>query len=137
MEKYIGVKLINAELCLNTFNDEGYRITHEDGSISWHTKEEFEKSYKKTDGLKFGLAIEAVKLGEKIARQGWNGKGMFVYYVPENKYPFSTEVGKSIADLEGKVEYGAYIAMKTAQGNVVPWLASQTDVLAEDWLIVE
>lgn len=47
MEKYIGVKLINAELCLNTFGDEGYRITHEDGYISWHTKEEFEKTYKK------------------------------------------------------------------------------------------
>ena len=37
----------------------------------------------------------------------------------------------------GLVEYGAYIAMKTAQGNVVPWLASQTDMLAEDWIIIE
>ena len=38
---------------------------------------------------------------------------------------------------DGLVEYGAYIAMKTTQGNVVPWLASQTDMLAEDWMIVE
>jgi hypothetical protein len=87
--------------------------------------------------LNFGQAIEALKKGQKVARQGWNGKGMFLYYVPANKYPYTTEIGKSISDKEGNVEYGAYIAMKTAQGNVVPWLASQTDVLAEDWVIVE
>ena len=43
--------------------------------------------------------------------------------------------GKKLAGPEGKVAYGGYIAMKTAQGNVVPWLASQTDVLAEDWCV--
>lgn len=85
----------------------------------------------------FGTAIVALKLGARVARQGWNGKNMFLYYVPANKYPYTTEVGKSIADEEGNVEYGAYIAMKTAQGNVVPWLASQTDVLAEDWIVLD
>ena len=85
----------------------------------------------------FGQAIEALKEGKKVAREGWNGKGMFLYYVPANKYPYVTEIGKEISDENGYVEYGAYIAMKTAQGNVVPWLASQTDVLANDWLIVE
>ena len=45
--------------------------------------------------------------------------------------------GGCIADEDGKVEYGAYIAMKTAQGNVVPWLPSQTDMLAEDWILVD
>lgn len=89
------------------------------------------------ENLTFGAAIEAVKTGKKIARIGWNGKGMFLYYVPANNYPATTEVGKSIAKEDGTVEYGAYIAMKTAQGNVVPWLASQTDVLAEDWVIIE
>ena len=58
--------------------------------------------------MNFGLALEALKQGQAIDRKGWNGRGMFLYY-------------------------GAYIAMKTAQGNVVPWLASQTDVLADDW----
>lgn len=85
--------------------------------------------------MDFGKAIESLKHGEKVARAGWNGKGMFLYYVPENKYPYTTEVGRAIADEQGLVNYGAYIAMKTAQGNVVPWLASQTDVLAEDWVI--
>lgn len=89
------------------------------------------------ENLNFGQAIEALKEGKKVARQGWNGKGMFLYYVPANKYPYTTEVGKSIADENGNVEYGAYIAMKTAQGNVVPWLASQTDVLATDWVILD
>lgn len=62
---------------------------------------------------------------------------MFLYYVPPGKYLAITNAAKSIADEDMKVEYGAYIAMKTAQGNVVPWLASQTDILSEDWMVVE
>ena len=87
----------------------------------------------------FGTAVEALKQGARVAREGWNGKGMFLYYVPENKYPASrNEHGTMIGVFENDmVPYGAYIAMKTAQNNVVPWLASQTDVLAEDWQIVE
>lgn len=88
------------------------------------------------EGMSFGDAIEAAKQGKKIARAGWNGKGMFLYYVPAAAYPPSTEVAKK-AFCGENVPYGAYIAMKTAQGNVVPWLASQTDMLADDWYIVE
>ena len=86
----------------------------------------------------FGTAVEALKQGARVAREGWNGKGMFLYYVPENKYPASrNEHGTMVGVFEDDmVPYGAYIAMKTAQNNVVPWLASQTDVLAEDWQIV-
>ena len=87
----------------------------------------------------FGTAVEALKQGARVARAGWNGKGMFLYYVPENKYPASrNEHGTMVGVFEDDmVPYGAYIAMKTAQNNVVPWPASQTDVLAEDWQIVE
>ena len=85
--------------------------------------------------MNFGQAIEALKQGKKVARAGWNGKGMFLYYVPAASYSPSTHIAKET--FGGKdVPYGAYIAMKTAQGNVVPWLASQTDMLAEDWTIV-
>jgi hypothetical protein len=84
--------------------------------------------------MNFGQAIEALKSGSKVAREGWNGKGMFLYHVPAQSYPADTEVAK--ATFGEQVPYGAYIAMKTAQNNVVPWLASQTDVLAEDWTIV-
>ena len=82
-------------------------------------------------------AIEALKNGKKVARIGWNRKGMFLYYVPVGAYTPCTEIAASLVNENGLVEYGAYIAMKTAQGNVVPWLASQTDMLAEDWDVVE
>lgn len=85
----------------------------------------------------FGQAIETLRRGFMVARAGWNGKGMFLYYVPEGAYPARTTAAKTIADADDKVSYGAYIAMKTAQGNVVPWLASQTDMLATDWYLVD
>lgn len=86
--------------------------------------------------LDFGKAVRAMRYGNKIARAGWNGKGMYLYYVPANSYPAQTDIAKTHGWPDNLVPYGAYIAMKTAQDNVVPWLASQTDVLAEDWEIV-
>ena len=95
--------------------------------------------------MDFGEAVKALKQGKRVARAGWNGKGMFLYYVPANSYPAQTDVAKEYWKERAtsftetnvpKVPYGAYIAMKTAQENVVPWLASQTDVLAEDWEIL-
>lgn len=83
--------------------------------------------------MTFGYAIQALKAGERVARAGWNGKGMFLYYVPEGQYPARTEVAKREWGEDALVPYQAYIAMKTVQGTVVPWLASQTDMLAEDW----
>jgi len=96
----------------------------------------------------FGFAIKQLKDGKKVARKGWNGKGMFLYYVPANEYAAQTDAAREywkdkqtgkFGDSLGTVyvPYGAYIAMKTAQENVVPWLASQTDVLAEDWEIID
>jgi hypothetical protein len=87
----------------------------------------------KVNGFEF--AIINLRKGKMVARTGWNGKGMYLYYVPANEYAAVTEIAKK--EFGEKVPYGAYIAMKTAQGNVVPWLASQTDVLAEDWTVVE
>lgn len=84
----------------------------------------------------FGEALKFLKGGQCVARKGWNGKNMFLYYVSEGKYPVKMEAAKPLADENGLVSYGAYIAMKTAQGNVVPWLASQTDMLSEDWVLL-
>ena len=81
--------------------------------------------------MNFGNAVELLKMGKKVDRKGWNGKGMFLYYVPGNSYPATTEIAKK--EFGDKVPYCPYIAMKTVQGNVVPWLASQSDILAEDW----
>ena len=93
------------------------------------------KQEEEPETICFGCAILALKQGYRIGRKGWNGKGMYLYLVPENEYPSVTDVAKE--EFGDKVPYGAYIAMKTAQGNVVPWTASQTDILSDDWLIVE
>jgi hypothetical protein len=77
-----------------------------------------------------------MKQDKKVARAGWNGKNMFLYYVPSNCYPSQTEIAKE--EFGNHVDCGAYIAMKPASGPIViGWLASQTDMLSEDWQIVE
>jgi len=93
----------------------------------------------KLKGMTFGEAIQAMKDGQKVCRAGWNGKGMFIYYVEANKYPASgnkkgTMVGVFEDDM---VPYQAYIAMKTSDNTVVPWLASQSDILDTDWEIIK
>ena len=164
MQQYIGTKVINAKPMnrggYNKFRgwdlpanenaeDEGYLVEYTDGGkpniegfsgyVSWSPKEQFDNAYRLTSSLSLGLAIEAMKKGLKVAREGWNGKGMFLYYVPANAYPASRNTLETLKGMfeNDMVPYGAYIAMKTAQNNVVPWLASQTDMLADDWRIVE
>jgi hypothetical protein len=112
-------------------------LTHNTKLKSGVTFKPFKNKY--MSNLNFGQAIEALKDGKKVCRQGWNGKGMFLYYVPENKYPASRNTLNTLDGMfqDNMVPYGAYIAMKTAQDNVIPWLASQTDMLSEDWMIVE
>lgn len=160
MKKYIGTKIIEAKpgtmaeaqalkggmpieqakaMFRNsgTVDKDGYVVKYEDGYVSWSPKEAFENAYRQCDNMTFGLAIEALKKGFKVARKGWNGKGMFLYYVPAGAYSPCTEAAKSLVNENGLVPYAPYIAMKTVQGYVVPWLASQTDLLSEDWVIVE
>ena len=84
----------------------------------------------------FGQAIKFLKSGFKLARKGWNGKGMFVYYIPANLYESYTEVGKSIADENGKVKYNPYFAIKNVDNSVSTWIPSVNDCLAEDWYVV-
>lgn len=129
--------------------DEGYLVEYQDGEpntteykgyISWSPKEQFENSYQYPSvGMSFGHAVELLKAGHRVARIGWNGKGMFLYYVPENKYPASrNEHGTMVGVFEDDmVPYGAYIAIKTAQNTVMPWQPSNGDMLTEDWQIVE
>lgn len=86
--------------------------------------------------MKFGEAIEKLEAGHRVARSGWNGKGMFLYYVPPGAYPARTDAAKDHFGENALVPYRAYIAMKTVDNDVVPWVASQTDILADDWLMV-
>jgi hypothetical protein len=85
--------------------------------------------------MNFGEALQALLEGKKLERTGWNGKGMFIYYVPANSYPSITDAAKS--HFGGQVPYREYLAMKTINDEVVPWVASQSCILAKDWQIVE
>ncbi|WOJ32694.1 DUF2829 domain-containing protein [Citrobacter koseri] len=151
---YIGVKCINAfpmnRQAYNNFrgwqlpdgengDDEGYLVEYFDGGkpntdrceryVSWSPKAVFEKAYRHVSGLSFGLAVEALKRGKKVARSGWNGKGMWLKLVP-------VDIADKVAFEYEALDGAPWIGMKTADGKFVPWLASQTDVLADDWKIV-
>ena len=161
MEQFIGTKIVQAEpmtrgehwgsdavdaimrnaggamekAVLDTFDDAGYRVVYEDGYQSWSPKDVFENAYRRTDGLSFGLAIEAAKMGKRIARKGWNGKGMYVFLIDVA----DLHTDADLSGLEGKnVTVRECFAMKCADDSICPgWLASQTDMLADDWCIVQ
>lgn len=166
MQKFIGVKLIAAmamtALSYHEYRGwnladgkdpdaEGYLVEYEPdpnsppnhenhaGYVSWSPKHVFDAAYRPINGMTFGLAIEALKRGERVARAGWNGKGMWLILthgrVINNIEPnsFYERCG-----FEAPVTICSHIDMKAADGSmVVGWLASQTDMLAEDWVIVE
>jgi hypothetical protein len=86
--------------------------------------------------LAFGAAVEALKAGQRVARAGWNGKGMFLFLVNGSRFKVNREPLLSILGEGTEVDYHAHIDLKTAQGYVVPWQPSQADVLSNDWQIV-
>lgn len=173
MKHYIGVKEIKATpMTRQAYNDlrgwqlpadengadEGYLVEYVDGGqsnhpdyagyISWSPKDVFDRAYKATDGMTFGLALEALKKGHKVARRGWNGKGMWLSlsgsldgtlipaeaFWSKNNMDFAIENG-------GKALVLPAITMKTVNahgrvGILMGWLASQTDMLSDDWEVV-
>jgi hypothetical protein len=160
MNQYIGTKIINAmPMTRASYNamrgwalpadengdDDGYLVEYTDGGkpnhpdfagyVSWSPKEQFEGAYQETIGLTFGLALAALKRGKKVARSGWNGKGMWLSMIPGDMWgigglaPYDTPGGDHIT-------HASFIGMRTADCKFVPWLASQTDMLAEDWVVV-
>ena len=160
LEEFIGTKIICAKpmsrLDYNIFrgwelptnengSDEGYLVEYTDGGkpntkeyqgyVSWSPKVQFENAYKQSGNLSFGDAITYLKLGYKVARTGWNGKGLTLSLkLPE----------EGVNDMTLPYIYMTYSstpASDTAPENHinarVPWLASQTDMLAEDWCLVD
>lgn len=87
--------------------------------------------------MDFGDAVRSLKAGKLVARSGWNGKNMFLFLVKGSTFTVNREPLLSILGEGTEVQYHAHVDMKTAQGTVVPWLCSQTDLLAEDWVVVE
>jgi hypothetical protein len=159
MKTYIGTKLINARpMTRAEYNayrgwtlpadengaDEGFLVEYLDGGrandmrhvgyISWSPAGVFARAYRETSGMSFGLAIEAMKQGHRVSRAGWNGKGMWLCLV--NGYTYNPSSIDSAVYALGCKKL-PWIGMKTADNGFVPWLASQTDMLAEDWTVVE
>lgn len=155
MNSYIGTKQLKAIAmtkqeycdyrdwqlpCNEDGYEKGYLVEYLDGGkpnhpnhknyISWSPIEVFEAAYRKSGKLSFGHAIELAKQGLCIARKGWNGKNMCVALVDENCYDVNTP-----AVLDAANNKRAWLGMKTADNCFVPWVASQTDILAEDWCV--
>jgi len=84
----------------------------------------------------FGEALTLLKNGKQVTRQGWNGKNMFLFLVPSSTFKVNRPPLLGIYKEGTEINYHAHIDMRTAQGTIVPWLASQTDVLAEDWQVL-
>ena len=87
--------------------------------------------------MNFDSALQALKNGQKVAREGWNGKGMFLFLVPGSVFKVNRAPLLGIYPEGTEINYRPHIDMKTVDGEIVPWVASQTDVLAEDWCVVE
>ena len=86
--------------------------------------------------MTFSKALDFLKEGKKVARAGWNGKNMFVFLVPGSVFKVNRAPLLGIYPEGTEINYHAHIDMKTADNQIVPWLASQTDILAEDWEIL-
>lgn len=159
MKQYIGTKIIKAKAMTrgeyNIFRgwtipkdenpaDEGYLVEYSDGYISWSPKKQFEEAYRECDNMTFGLAIEALKKGLKVARKGWNGKGMYLWLLPEAKIPKEWCRDKKLLECFGDKDellclgsIRMYTHDSTGRTAVLTgWLASQSDMLSEDWYIV-
>jgi hypothetical protein len=83
-----------------------------------------------------GGAVEAMRKGQKVRRAGWNGKGMWLELVPADMWEHGSSDGSMDANHVG-VRLLPWTGMKTADNGFVPWLCSQTDLLATDWELAE
>ncbi len=159
MNTYIGTKLIKAKpMTRRDYNlyrgwdlptdengdDAGMLVEYTDGGksnhpahkgyVSWSPRDVFERAYRPTTGMTFGLAIESMKNEHYVQRTGWNGKGLKLALVGK---------GGCLEHGFSEVSTLPYIVIiyppdsKTTPNAIVPWLASQTDMLAEDWAVVE
>jgi hypothetical protein len=161
MQKFIGTKIIKAIPEQITWKDFyvirgwewpedkegadriGYMVGYSDAKgnfdgeltggchyITWSPADVFEAAYTPISGMSFGQALEALKLGKKVARKGWNGKGIFIKLQnpDENSKMSSPYIYIDTTGLETTNE--------DAVTSLVPWLASQTDMLSDDWEII-
>lgn len=92
--------------------------------------------------MDFSDALRAIKSGKRVSRSGWNGKGMWIFFMPGYPDGMPANVAMAVAKAGGIADGATVrvlpcVMMKTATGEFVPWLASQTDLLTEDWSITD
>ena len=159
MKQYIGTKIIHAEPARRYWfengeklvvpdseenperikraaaRESGYKVVYSpDGYESWSPKDVFEEAYRETTGMPFGLAIEAAKKGKRIARAGWNGKNQYVELASGISY---VNGDAHIVNVNHDNIGNKALAFVGTSGVQMGWLASQADMLADDWQIVE
>ena len=170
MKRYLGTKIVNmTPMNRSEYNifrgwelpadengsDEGYLVEYLDGGkpntphyagyVSWSPKKQAEDAYRQVDGMTFGLALEALKKGLRVARSGWNGANQFVvcmpalYLPPFNSQAPWAKVNDRTAEHIGEdtpLDSQPYLALKNAQGKWQPgWVPSMGDLFAEDWVL--
>jgi hypothetical protein len=152
MDTYLGSLTVNAKPMTrqeyNNFrgwtlpddedgNDAGYLV--EDlvtDHINWQPKAVFNELFHNSGNMTFSDALEIVKRGGRVSRSGWNGKNMFIFLVQGSTFTVNREPLISILGEGTEVNYHGHVDMRTADGTIVPWLCSQTDMLANDWGVV-
>lgn len=150
--KYIGTKLIKAKpMTRGEYNayrgwtlpknenpdDDGYLIVYVDSDdyVSWSPKDVFDRAYRSCDGgMTFGGALELLKMGFKVARKEWNGKNQYIQLATGISYKAADG---EIVNCEHDAIGNKAIAFVGTSGVQMGWLASQADMLADDWVVVQ
>lgn len=149
MKKYIGTKVLMAKpMTRGEYNkyrgwtipenenpdDKGYLVKYSDNYESWSPEAQFEAAYRSFDGgMSFGSAIELMKMGFKVARKGWNGKNQYIELATNISY---INADKEVVNSEHEAIGNKAIAFVGTSGVQMGWLASQADMLANDWCVV-
>lgn len=124
---------------------DGGKANHPDheGYISWSPEDVFNNAYKASGEMSFGMAIEAAKRGYKVARKGWNGKGMWVIYNPGSKgethamFEGSVYKNHGVDECEILPHFDMYTVNASGRRAMLPgWLASQSDIDSNDWEVI-
>ena len=149
MDTYIGTKIIQAEPAYrcdgmvypksgqyprSMHMEDGYEVRYPDGYESWSPKDVFEEAYRPTDAMTFGLAIEAMKKGKKVARAGWNGKNQHIELASAISYE---SPDGTVVNAEHEAIGNQAVAFCGTSGVQMGWLASQADMLANDWKVID
>jgi hypothetical protein len=155
MKEYIGTKKVKGkqftkseaeDLLGHAFSaidgdGDGYLVEYNTGYQSWCPKKQFEEANRSNGNFSFGDAVFLMEQGRKMYRKGWNGKNMYICLQIGSIIPAGDARGGIALSMANdsfeKIEICPHVDMKSADGKcVVGWLASQTDMLAEDWCVV-